>query len=41
LSLHARAQKGEARDVAKRQAQAKQIQGGVDESEIFPTPMMQ
>ena len=41
LSLHARAQKGEARDVAKRQDQAKAIEAGVMGDDIFPAPSMQ
>jgi hypothetical protein len=35
LSLHARAQGGEARDVAKRRAQAKAIEEGLSDNELF------
>lgn len=40
MSLHARAQKGEARDVAKRQGQAKDIQTQLDD-DLLPRPSLQ
>lgn len=41
LSLHARAKQGEARDVAKRQAQAKAIEADLGGDDLLATPTMQ
>lgn len=41
LSLHARAQGGEARDVAKRQKQAKAVEAGISDDDLLASPTVQ